>query len=66
MFSWLGRKISEEFERFLERSFQKTADRLNKEHEIEYQRMYDSLKTDYINEIGADVPSKGTIVDKRI
>jgi hypothetical protein len=66
VFSWIGRKISREFERFLERSFQKTADRLNKEHEIEYQRMYDSLKTDYINEIGADVPSKGTIVDKRI
>jgi len=34
VFSWIGRKISREFERFLERSFQKTADRLSQQHVI--------------------------------
>ena len=66
MLSWIGRKISREFERFLERSFQKTADRLSQQHEIEYKKMYDRNKVTYINEIGADVPSKGTIVDEKI
>ena len=36
--------------------------RMNKEHEA----MYNQNKVPYINEIGADVPSKGSIIDEEV
>lgn len=62
MLSWIIRKINKEFERMLERGMQRTADRMNAEHEA----MYNRNKVPYINEIGADKPSKGNIIDERV
>jgi hypothetical protein len=64
--SWIIRKINKEFERLLERSFQRTADRINARNLKEFEAMYDRNKVPYINEIGADKPSKGNIVDERV
>lgn len=46
----------------LERGMQRTADRMNREFEQAYNRN----KPPYINEIGADVPSKGHIIDEEV
>ena len=62
MFSWILRKIDKEFERMIERGMQRTADRMNREFEQAYNRN----KPPYINEIGADVPSKGHIIDEEV
>ena len=62
MFSWILAKIDKHFENMLEDSMRRTADRMNKEHEA----MYNRNKTPYINEIGADVPSKGSIIDEKV
>jgi hypothetical protein len=62
MFSWILAKLDKHFEKMLEESMQRTADRMNKEHEA----MYNQNKVPYINEIGADVPSKGSIIDEEV
>lgn len=62
MFSWILRKIDKHFEKMLEESMQRTADKQNRKFEQAYNRN----KQPYINEIGADVPSKGTIIDEKV
>ena len=46
----------------LEESMQRTANKQNREFEEAYNRN----KRPYINEVGADVPSKGNIIDERV
>ena len=46
----------------LEESMQRTADKQNRKFEQAYNRN----KQPYINEIGADVPSKGNIIDEKV
>lgn len=62
MFSWILTKLDKHFEKMLEESMQRTANKQNRE----FEKAYNRNKRPYINEIGADVPSKGNIIDERV
>ena len=69
MWSWVIRKISKEFDRFLERGLQRTANRIQRENDIhmlsaEYRPLGDA--TVVVKDFGLTDDPKGNQIDKSI